>query len=394
MFTRAPLRDAVDGATPTGAELVLSPLYVVISPLSRTLDTIGLLSTGQHIALGATVIGLSMLLGAVLSSGPFTRRMIRVIASGGIAIVVLAILYACAVALPRPMAALAIHDPNIVLVDFHSHTHASGDARSGFSPEDNRAWHKRGGFDAAYISDHRSFAGAESARSRNPMRAGDNTVLLSAYEGRYRGTFEIFLSLSRDDSATMLDRRSWLLEGRLAPNNRVPASVVALPSPLSDVGAEAHDGPPYVAAIEISDGSPRGFAQSDRDRAAIIRRADSLGIALVSGSNNHGWGWVVQAWTLVNVPNWRGLAPDSLGAAIERELRREPRAVKVIERKRPTLSSARSLALTAPVLGAQLFTTLTPPERFVWLVWIWGLWLISRAARATIRKSQSARRQE
>jgi hypothetical protein len=379
IFSRSSLRDAVSGATPAGAELIVSPAYVLLSPMSRALDTIGLLSTGQHIALGVTVILVGILV---------ARR--RGVVSGAIGLALLLVLYACAVALPRPMAAIAVTDSSVVVVDFHSHTNSSGDARSGFSPEANREWHKRAGFDAAYISDHRSFSGAESARSRNPARAGEGTVLLSAYEGRYMGTFEIFLSLSRVDSARLLNRRRWLVEGRLSSGDRLPASVVALPSPLADVQPITHDGAPYIAAIEISDGSPKGFAQSDREHAVIIRRADSLGIALVSGSNNHGWGRVVPAWTLVKIPRWRGLSPDSLGAAIEGALRSAPRDIKVVERRRPTLSSPGSLALTVPVVAAQLFSTLTNAERIVWLIWIWALWLfLNSLGQRRIRRSPS-----
>lgn len=324
---------------------------------------IGLLSIDQHIAVGLTVILVGMLL---------ARRRGALI-GGGFSLVVLLVLYACATALPRPMAAIAVSDSNLVVVDFHSHTNASGDARSGFSPEANRDWHTRGGFDAAYISDHRSFGGAEIARSRNPASAGDGTVLLSAYEGRYMGTFEIFLSLSRADSARLLNRRRWLVEGRLSSGDRLPASVVALPSPLSDVQPIARDGAPHIAAIEISDGSPKGFAQIDRDHATIIQRANSLGIALVSGSNNHGWGRVAPAWTLVNIPGWRALSADSLGAAIEAALRGAPRDVEVVERIRPKVSSALS-SLTVPIIAAQLVSALTLTERVVWLIWIWGLW--------------------
>jgi hypothetical protein len=359
-------------------DLVLSTLYVVLSPLSRVFDTIGLLSIGQHVAVGLTVV----LIGVLVA-----RR--RRVLSGALWLAGLLVLYACATALPRPMAAIAAADSSVIMVDFHSHTNASGDARSGFSPEANREWHKRAGFNAAYISDHRSFTGAEAARSRNPARAGDGTVLLSGYEGRYMGTFEIFLSLSRADSAKLLNRRRWLVDGRLLTGDRLPASVVAIPSPLGDVQPIARDGPPHIAAIEISDGSPKGFAQSDRDHPIIIRRADSLGIALVSGSNNHGWGRVVPAWTLVKVPGWRGLSPDSLGAAIEGALRAAPREVLVIERRRPTLSSPAAMALTFPVTVAQLFATLTTPERLVWLVWIWAVALIVARRKPISARSNS-----
>jgi hypothetical protein len=366
VFARAPIHDAVTGATPSGVKLALSPLYVLLSPLSCVLDTIGLLSVGQHIAFGVSVILFGMLV----------ARRRGLLVGGAIALAVLLVLYASAAVLPRPMAKIVVSDPGVVVVDFHSHTNASEDARHGFSPEDNREWHRRGGFDAAYISDHRSFAGAEAGRSRNPAHAGDGTVLLSAYEGRYLGTFEIFLSLTRVDSARLMNARRWLREGKLQ-SGRVPRSVVALPGPLMDVQGEERDHAPHIAAIEISDGSPRGLSQTDRDRLAIIRRADSLGIALVSGTNNHGWGRVIPAWTLVNIPNWRALAPDSLGAAIEAAVSGAPRsAIRVVERQRPTVASPVAMIFTAPATIAQLLATLTTAERLAWLIWIWAAWLI------------------
>lgn len=382
------------GQTPRDAELVLPWCYVVLSPLSRLLDAIGLLSVGQHVAFGVTVLGLPMLVSVVRAPRPGRRRLASVVISGSMALGALILLYTGVAALPRPMAGIVVSDPNLVRVDFHSHTSASHDSRKGFSPEANRAWHQLGGFDAAYISDHRSFDGAELARSRNPARSGDGVVLLSAFEGRYLGTFEIFLSLTRADSTTLMDGRRRLLDGNLL-SGRVPSSVVALPGPLVDVQSAARDSAPYIVAIEISDGSPRGLAQADRDRKAIIRRADSLGLALVSGTNNHGWGRLIPAWTLVAVPSWRELSPDSLGAAIEAALRTAPRtaprtAVKVVERRRPTFTSPLSLPLTLPVAMAQAVASLTAAERIVWLVWIWAAWVLARKLKRWRQRAQPA----
>jgi predicted metal-dependent phosphoesterase TrpH len=364
------LRDAVSGDIPGGMQLVLPPAYVLLSPLSRLLDTMSLLSTGQHIAVGLTNIAVTLLV-AGLHAARSHRRALRVMTRVATSFGILIAAYACAAALPRPMAMLSVSDPNVVRVDFHSHTNFSHDARRGFTPEANRAWHRAAGFDVAYISDHNSFTGAEAAGKRNPARAGEGTVLLSAFEGRYLGTFEIFLSLTQMDSAALLDSHRRLLEGTLRLG-RLPASVAALPSPLKDVHAEARDSAPHIAAIEIVDGSPRGFAQQDWEGSAIIRRADSLGLALVVGSNDHGWGRVAPGWTLVSAPGWRALAPDSLGAVIENTIRASPRtAVHAVERRRPT-EVGLALAFTVPVALVQLFGALTLLERLVWLVWIWG----------------------
>jgi hypothetical protein len=289
------------------------------------------------------------------------------------------------------MAALDVFDPQAVRVDFHSHTNASGDARKGFDPDANRKWHRDGGFDVAYVSDHRSFTGAETALGKNPQFARDGTVLLSAYEGRYRGLFMIDLGLTRGDSARLLDSRRWLRAGNFTSGRR-PTTVVALPGPLGDVQRDVRDGPPSMAAIEIVDGSPKGFSQHDKDRKEIIARADLLNVALVAGSNNHGWGRVVPAWTVVNIPDWQNKSPDSLGANIERVLRDNPRqGVRVIERSRPSPASFAGLILTVPAFALQTFTSLSLPERLAWILWIWAISFVFhfRGVRRIRRDSQN-----
>jgi hypothetical protein len=275
------------------------------------------------------------------------------------------------------MASLHVEDGSVVRVDFHSHTNASGDARRGFTVDKNRKWHQLGGFDAAYISDHQNFAGAQEALRTNPGRAGNGTILLSAYEGRYLGTYEIFL-MSPADSAALITPRHWIREGTLH-SGRIPVSVVAIPSPLKDVQAAGRDGAPHFAAIEISDGAPKALSQIDRDRKTIVDRANTLGLSLVSGSNNHGWSRVVAAWTLIRIPGWAAMPPDSVGVAIEDALR-QPSRVRVVERTRPTLSSF-GLVLTLPAIILQMLRTLTMPERIWWLAWVWIAWALAARNR-------------
>ena len=49
------------------------------------------------------------------------------------------------------MARLRVGDPDVLVVDFHSHTEASHDGRRGFTDADDRAWHHDAGFDAREI---------------------------------------------------------------------------------------------------------------------------------------------------------------------------------------------------------------------------------------------------
>src|SRR5437764_10613241 len=52
-------------------------------------------------------------------------------------------------------------------------------------------------------------------------------------------------------------------------------------------------------------------------RQRIVHIADSLNLALVTGSDNHGWGRAAPGWTLMRIPGWRGMSTDSLSRRIE-----------------------------------------------------------------------------
>ncbi|NIQ58279.1 MAG: hypothetical protein GWN71_34530, partial [Gammaproteobacteria bacterium] len=60
-----------------------------------------------------------------------------------------------------------------------------------------------------------------------------------------------------------------------------------------------------------------------RDRALILAMVDSLDLAPVAATNNHGWGRTAAAWTLMRIPGWEELTPDELSTAIEDRLHRE-----------------------------------------------------------------------
>ncbi|NIP83929.1 MAG: hypothetical protein GWM90_33750 [Gemmatimonadetes bacterium] len=156
-----------------------------------------------------------------------------------------------------------------------------------------------------------------------------------------------------------------------------PTLVLTIPGGLDDVPASTRDSIGYVA-IELSDASPRGLRQGRRDRAILLRMVDSLDLAPVAASNNHGWGRTAAAWTLMRIPGWRSLAPRELGQAIEALLHAERRkASRVVERRMPYPGdSPVALAATVPVITWQLFGGLGPAERVSWLAWTWLLALV------------------
>ena len=81
--------------------------------------------------------------------------------------------------------------------------------------------------------------------------------------------------------------------------NNEPIVIETIPGNLSMIVPHAGPRTAGVRAIEIVAGSPRGMTQVKRDHARIIRIADSLDLALVAGSDNHGWGRTAPGWTLM-----------------------------------------------------------------------------------------------
>src|SRR5439155_1338157 len=101
------------------------------------------------------------------------------------------------------------------------------------------------------------------------------------------------------------------------------ASLIPATSPvlIETIPGDLHKlltpGVPLLSAIEIVDGSPRGLSQGRRDRRRIVQVADSLNLALVVGSDNHGWGRTAPGWTLLRIAGWRGMVTDTLSRRIE-----------------------------------------------------------------------------
>ncbi|MBV9880615.1 MAG: hypothetical protein JO180_08965 [Gemmatirosa sp.] len=363
------------GVGASGARLALPAAYVALSPLTRVLDALSLLSPPQHAALAASVLLVAVAWGR--------RRLGAMAARFGVALGALAATYLAAALLPRPAASLAVDDPSLVRVDFHTHTAASHDVPRWFDAGRRRAWERAAGFDLAFISDHRSFDGAAAARPANPRIAGDGIVLAPALEGWFGGVHVVLLGVAESDRVLLGDSRlDELLPAALASHQLAapPVAIATIPDRvLPTLTAAARDGAPFLRAVEIADGAPRALAQADRERAAIGGRAHALGLVPIASSNHHGWGRTAEAWTLVRVPGWRALPADVLAARVVDVLRRgDGAAVRVVERERPTaggVGPARGarLAATVPMLAWQTVAALEPVERGVWLLWIWAL---------------------
>jgi hypothetical protein len=416
LFAVDPLRDAVTRARVTDAWLELSPAFVVLAPLNNTLDALTLLSLREHITLLIALVCAYAVWRIVVASrrshptasngpvagqpDPLPPRWVREVALAAACLMILFAVFATTTLVARPMAALRLTaaDSDLVVVDFHSHTSASHDGRPGFVAEYNREWHHSAGFNVAYVTDHFVFAGAEAGMAANPPRASDGTVLLSGVECLEGGEHVNVLGVTAADSG-MLHGHYLSAEGvQHAVDQGRPKPIIlqTIPGPLDRVPRPGMPGVLPVDGIEISDGAPRGLNSADQNHATILRIADSLELAVVSGSDHHGWGRTAAAWSLVAVPGWRQLGPAALEARIEQAIAADRRhASRVIERVRPIWPShGKDSGIAGPVLlvvdgfgflgdfAWQLVMTRSWLERLSWLVWIWAVALVYRRWRA------------
>jgi hypothetical protein len=395
-FARPAIRDAVAFDTIPGVSLRRPPGYVLLAPISDLLDLLTLLSVRQHVALLVT-----LLLGyaawwatrgrRLVASATPRRRAAQVAARIGLALLALLSVYAAGVLMPRPMAALDA-PPALLVVDFHTHTRYSHDGRPDWTPEDLRAWHRDGGFGAAYVTDHRTFEGARDAWANNPPLAGEGVTLLPAIEVVWRGEHVNVLDAERmyrglfDPALRDVDEDNLKLASAVSGSE--PVLVETIPGNLSKIITAAGPGTAGVRAIELVDGAPRGLGQSRRERLRILALADSLNLALVAGSDHHGWGHTVAGWTLMYLPGWRGVPPMRLATVIPTVIRQGgSRATKVVERYVTDTERGIALPFTAPLVAWGMMRTLSPDERVAWIVWALALALLAhlRRARASAR---------
>jgi hypothetical protein len=394
-----PVRDAVTLGHVNEASLKLPASYLLLAPLSNVLDTLTLMSVRQHIAFVLTIIVVYAIwwwrFGRVgLEQALPARRALREVARIGVGLVILLGLYAAAAVLPRPMARLEATS-NVMTVDFHAHTRFSHDGRPDWTPDAVRRWHRDAGFDVAYITDHRTFEGARDAWANNPSAAGQGTVLLPAIEVVWKGEHVNVLDADRMYrgilNTTLRDIDDQALKMVSMVPSAEPVLIETLPGDLSKVQAASGKGTAGVRAIEIVDGSPRGLGQTRAERERIVHLADSTNIALVAGSDNHGWGHTAAGWTLMYVPEWRGASPDMLSKAIATVLREGGRgSTLVVVRFIVNTETGIALPFTAPLVGWGMLRALSADERIVWLVWCLAAYLGWRALVARRRARETA----
>lgn len=380
LFTVPQVRDAGTLQEVSGVHLVKPIGYILVAPLSDLLDAITLLSARQHIAGVLGLVGLWALWRFARPPRMGHGRRATLVSFSAL-LACIAVAYLSVALLPRPMAYLASVDPDIMRIDFHSHTNFSRDAHRTFSVENNRAWHRAGGYDAAYLTDHGALAEIQR-RHTNALPGGRRDVILfqgieADWMGEHVGLLGPERAIRDVLSADLRDldtRRFTDCSHRYAREpiliwNHPRADQLEEP-PIANCGTAVG-----VRAIEISNGAPHGMDLVRRKRQQIVALARKYNLALMSGTDTHGWGYAAPNWTLLRLKNWRELNDDEIATRIEGAIReRGLSATRVVERTTvdPGMSTA-ALTLTILIVPWRVLTTLSAEERLIWVGWVWAI---------------------
>jgi amino acid transporter len=390
-----PIRNAVNGGPVPDARLERSVGYWMLGPISSMFDAMTLFSVGQIIGFTLWAFGLYILARLIRRlDRPVTLW--RELAYAASALAILLLTYAAAILLPRPMARLIVNRAEVISIDFHTHTRYSHDGRPGWSAADVRDWHTAGGYDVAYITDHRTYDGATEglALASSLVGEGSATTLLPGLEAFFHGEHVNILNAGlRYRGLTGADFVE-VSDTALAYSSMFagvePILIETIPGNLDMIIPATGPRSAGVRAIELVAGSPRGMSQTKRDHDRIVTLADSLNLALVAGSDNHGWGRTAPGWTLLKIPGlWRSYRPDSLANMIDEVIRVAGRRATFVAERTTAGASPAELAFALPTVVWTVTRTLSSPERVAWLFWIWVPWAIVQIMRR--RRAASAR---
>jgi hypothetical protein len=335
-----PLVDAVTGAVPGDVAFERPVLYVVLAPLSDTLDALTFFSLGRaRWALAVWALGLAAW--GATRPGSAGRRVGRALL-GPLAIVAVG---GATVLLPRPVPRLVALDSAATILDYHTHTEASHDGRAGWTAARLAAWHARQGFDASYVTDHnlifslpgnepiRLLPGVEwSVHRQHVVAIGPvQPIVRDSFAGSTPRMLRLFAELERQGALSIASLPEYWENHREDLDSFVAAGV---------------DG------FEIVNCAPKAIGFTPAARREVLALAARHDLLVVGASDNHGWGQVTCVWNLSR--------PGAQGY----------RANRVVARPLALLQGE-WLAWTAPVTQPWfMFRSLGASERISWLTWV------------------------
>ena len=370
----SPLQDAATGRPLGDARLAFPSAHLMLTPFSSFGDWLTCNSLRQDAAFFAWAAAAWLLFRAFRPGQKAWAKELRAAGAAGAG---LSLFLLWTVFVPRAASRLEMDDPDVISVDFHSHTARSWDGRKTFTTEANQAWHQRTGFDAAFITDHNLLTLADSKDDGEySFLAGEEVSLHEAH----------VLSLGLQKEISPKDYEG--LEGLKRFLSRAQAdygglTVMSLPeywqhhwsrlSELVDSGAKG---------FEIISSAPKALDFPVEKRREVVALCRARNLFMTGGSDNHGFGNAACVWNLLPIPGWRLMGDAEVQNAVLGRLRSEGfAAVQVVERTRLAPAAGVLIWLDTPRALWVMLRTYSWAQCVFALLWVWLAVLI----RASIK---------
>jgi hypothetical protein len=390
LFALDPLVDVVTWTAPASARLSYPVLHVVFAPLTLLAEWLNGGSRRDLIGFGVWALLAYVLARLAARRTPPARRALREAAYGAGFVLALAAFVAWGYWLPRPIPRLAAADPDVLILDVHSHTAMSHDGRPGFGAAQNAGWHARAGFDAAFVTDHNVFGAAKIWRLE---AAGRRPRLLDGEEVSLFGIHLLTLGISAVVPHQPYDA-SWDSTGALI--RRLHAdSVFLVPTLPEDWGH--HTGAEFgqlsewgVDGFEIWTSAPQAMDLPPSARRTVISWSRLENRPVFGSTDMHGYGNAATVWNLVRLPGWRALGDSALTRALIHHWRSGGVASNQVVALRRWLPETRlGSAFSVPVNLGLLLRTASRPHAVLLLGWIWLIALVGSHRGAPALSSAS-----
>lgn len=372
------VKDAVTGGFPEGIRLTYPWAYHLFAPFFQIADHFTILGKVQHFTLLAWLIGGWFLVRLFLQWGQ-SWNIRKVLAEAGrflIYIVAVLGIVAAIVLLPRPMARLAADDPDILVVNFHSHSLHSWDGRKSFSAQRNLNWHARAGFHANFITDHNRIDGSKEG-VRLTMENGSEGIL--SMRGEEVSLFKSHWVLLGNEEVvdnSPYDRGPEGIERFLKDMRKDDQTIViaSLPEYWRYHRSELEEFVRWgVDGFEIINSAPQSLDFTSRSRSVVMDLCRRHDLIMTGVTDSHGWGSTVQVWNAVRLPDWRALERSAIEPALMGTLRKQrAKAVQVLVRVRSEPKDHRLWLALDPLLQIWEASRSMPLfQAVVSLIWLW-----------------------
>ena len=371
-FGTPAISDPTGASLPPGVHLSFPTLNIILAPLFDLWDGVTLLAMPR---LHAFLVGAVAVIAAasLWSAREGARiRWQRATFRLALGLLGLGLFVLGGVRWRRPMAHLAGVPLDRWVVDLHSHTSLSHDAKGllqrDFDLETSRAWHRRAGYDAFFVTDHNLLNRAALSphqRDEVPVACPGEELSLWGAHIVVLGNTDSIPQATYADSAEGI--RRLFLESHARWHALTLASI-----PEYD---EHHfaDLPGWIAegvdGFEVSNAAPKANRQSLVHRDSVIALAHAHGRWIAGVSDQHGMGATAQAWTLI--PG--GAATADHCADILHALRHDGvKATQVIERHRVQNDAPWPMWTTLVAVPWEGWRAARLAQLVSWLAWIWG----------------------